>query len=51
MNPSKEVSENIRILTYLPNIDKVGVADLALFGIDKPEDFVGQDHYEMYEKH
>jgi len=51
MNPSKVVRESIRILTYLPNIGKAGVADFALFGIDKPEELVGQDPYEMYEKH
>ena len=50
MNPSKVVRENIRKLTDLPNIGKAGAADLELLGIEKPDDLVGQDPYEMYER-
>ena len=50
MNPSKVVRENIRKLTDLPNIGKAGAADLELLGIGKPDDLVGQDPYEMYER-
>ncbi len=50
MNPSKVVRKNMRKLTDLPNIGKAGAADLELLGIDKPDDIVGQDPYEMYEK-
>tara|TARA_B110000467_G_C17921160_1_gene264967 strand:+ start:147 stop:449 length:303 start_codon:yes stop_codon:yes gene_type:complete len=50
MNPSKVVREKTRKLTDLPNIGKAGAADLELLGIEKPDDLVGQDPYEMYEK-
>ncbi len=50
MNPNKVVRENVRKLTDLPNIGKAGAADLELLGIVKPEDLVGQDPYEMYER-
>jgi len=50
MNPSKVVRENIRKLTDLPNIGKAGASDLELLGIEKPDDLVGLDPYEMYER-
>jgi len=50
MNPNKVVRENISKLTDLPNIGKAGAADLHLLGIENPDDLVGQDPYEMYEK-
>jgi len=49
MNPSKVVREKVRKLTDLPNIGKAGAADLELLGIEKPDDLVGQNPYEMYE--
>jgi hypothetical protein len=50
MNPSKVDREKISELTDLPNIGKAGAADLELLGIEKPDDLVGQDPYEMYER-
>ncbi len=50
MNPSKVVRENISKLTDLPNIGKASAADLELLGIAKPNDLLGQDPYEMYER-
>lgn len=50
MNPSKVVRENVSKLTDLPNIGKAGAADLKLLGIENPDDLVGQDPYEMYER-
>lgn len=50
MNPSKVIRENTKKLTDLPNIGKAGAADLALLGIEKPDDLVGQNPYKMYER-
>jgi len=50
MNPNKVVRENVRKLTDLPNIGKAGASDLELLGIVKPEDLVGQDPHELYER-
>ncbi|KGJ93485.1 helix-hairpin-helix domain-containing protein [Colwellia psychrerythraea] len=50
MNPNKVVRENMRRLTDLPNIGKAGASDLELLGIEKPDDLMGQDPYEMYER-
>lgn len=50
MHPSKVFRENVRLLTDLPNIGKAGAADLELLGIKKPDDLVGQDPYELYER-
>ncbi|HEA17397.1 hypothetical protein LCGC14_2626970 [marine sediment metagenome] len=50
MNPIKVVREKVRKLTDLPNIGKAGAADLELLGIEKPDDLVGQNPYEMYER-
>jgi hypothetical protein len=50
MNPSKVDREKVSKLTDLPNIGKAGAADLELLDIEKPEDLVGQDPYDMYER-
>ncbi|WP_057831803.1 helix-hairpin-helix domain-containing protein [Colwellia sp. TT2012] len=50
MNPSKVFRDKIRKLTDLPNIGKAGAADLELLGIEKPDDLMGQNPYEMYER-
>jgi hypothetical protein len=50
MNPSKVVRENVRKLTVLPNIGKASAADLELLGIDTPNDLVGLDPYELYDR-
>ncbi|GLX77331.1 hypothetical protein tinsulaeT_06710 [Thalassotalea insulae] len=50
MNPNKVVREAVSKLTDLPNIGKASAADLKLLGIEKPDDLVGQDPYDMYER-
>ena len=50
MNPSKVVREKVRKLTDLPNIGKASAEDLELLGIVKPDELLGQNPYEMYEK-
>lgn len=50
MNPSKVNRDNVKKLTDLPNIGKAGAADLALLGIENPDDLKDQDAYEMYDR-
>jgi len=50
MNPAKVVREHTRKLTDLPNIGKALEANLKLLGIEQPENLVGLDPYEMYER-
>lgn len=50
MNPSKVVRENVQKLTDLPNIGHASAADLVLLGITIPEDLIGRDPYELYER-
>lgn len=50
MNPAKVDRSKTTKLTDLPNIGKAGASDLQLLGIVNPEDLVGRDPYQMYEK-
>jgi hypothetical protein len=50
MNPSKVLREKVLLLTDLPNIGKAGEADLRLLGITQPEQLVGMNPYQMYER-
>ncbi|MFY8351263.1 helix-hairpin-helix domain-containing protein [Pseudoalteromonas sp. SSM20] len=50
MNPIKVIRENTHKLTDLPNIGKASALDLELLGIKSPEDLIGQDPFEMYER-
>lgn len=49
MNPAKVVRAEVKQLTDLPNIGKACAADLRLLGIDKPEQLLGRNPYEMYQ--
>ncbi|KZK68567.1 mitomycin resistance protein [Shewanella baltica] len=48
MNPAKVVRAEVKQLTDLPNIGKACAADLRLLGIDKPEQLLGQNPYDLY---
>ncbi len=50
MNPDKVVREKTKKLTDLPNIGKASAGDLKLLGIEKPDDLLGKDPYDMYEQ-
>ncbi|MBS3798161.1 helix-hairpin-helix domain-containing protein [Pseudoalteromonas sp. BDTF-M6] len=50
MNPTKVVRSKTIKLTDLPNIGQASAADLQLLGIERPEDLVGRDPYQMYEE-
>ncbi len=50
MNPSKVNRNQIANLTDLPNIGKTIAATLALIEIEKPEQLIGRDPYEMYDE-
>ncbi|MCS6154635.1 mitomycin resistance protein [Shewanella baltica] len=49
MNPAKVVRAKVKQLTDLPNIGKACAADLRLLGIDKPEQLLGQNPYDLYQ--
>ena len=49
MNPAKVVRAEVKQLTDLPNIGKACAADLRLLGIDKPEQLLGQNPYDLYQ--
>ncbi|MGX7653341.1 helix-hairpin-helix domain-containing protein [Shewanella putrefaciens] len=49
MNPAKVVRAEVKQLTDLPNIGKACAADLRLLGIDKPEQLLSRNPYEMYQ--
>lgn len=49
MNPAKVVRTQVKQLTDLPNIGKACAADLRLLGIDKPEQLLDRNPYELYQ--
>ncbi|MBI1673294.1 helix-hairpin-helix domain-containing protein [Shewanella sp. DW31] len=49
MNPAKVVRAEVKQLTDLPNISKACAADLRLLGIDKPEQLLDRNPYELYQ--
>ncbi|GCF91912.1 helix-hairpin-helix domain-containing protein [Shewanella oncorhynchi] len=49
MNPAKVVRAEVKQLTDLPNIGKACAADLRLLGIDKPEQLLDRNPYELYQ--
>lgn len=49
MNPAKVVRAEVKQLTDLPNIGKACAADLRLLGIDKPEQLLDKNPYELYQ--
>ena len=49
MNPAKIVRAEVKQLTDLPNIGKACAADLRLLGIDKPEQLLDRNPYELYQ--
>ena len=49
MNPAKVVRAEDKQLTDLPNIGKACAADLRLLGIDKPEQLLDRNPYELYQ--
>lgn len=50
MHPDKVVRERVNKLTDLPNIGTAMAADLALLGIDQPDDLTGRNPYALYEQ-
>lgn len=50
MNPAKVKRELVKSLLDLPNVGPATVADLHLLGIRKPDDLIGLDAYEMYDR-
>ncbi len=50
MNPSKVNRDQIATLTALPNIGKTIAATSALIEIEKPDQLIGRDPYEMYDE-
>lgn len=48
MNPAKVVRAEVKQLTDLPNIGKACAADLRLLGIDKPEQLLDRNPYDLY---
>ena len=49
MNPDKVDRNRLNKLTDLPNIGKACAADLELLGIDKPEQLIGKDPYQLFD--
>ncbi|MGI2094038.1 helix-hairpin-helix domain-containing protein [Shewanella oncorhynchi] len=49
MNPAKVVRAEVKQLTDLPNIGKACAADLRLLGINKPEQLLDRNPYELYQ--
>jgi hypothetical protein len=50
MHPDKVCRERVQVLTDLPNIGKAGAADLVLLGILHPQQLIGRDPFQMYQK-
>ena len=50
MNPAKVKRASVQSLLDLPNVGPATQADLHLLGIQKPEQLVGLDAYEMHER-
>ena len=50
MNPAKVKRDQVRRLTDLPNIGQSMAKDFELIGINRPEQLVGQDPLQLYER-
>ena len=50
MHPNKVSRERLHQLTDLPNIGQAMAKDLCLLGIRKPQDLLGCDAYDLYDK-
>lgn len=50
MNPSKVIREKVRKLTDLPNIGPSLAGNLSFIGINSPDELVGKDPFELYER-
>ncbi|MDZ4701132.1 MAG: helix-hairpin-helix domain-containing protein [Rhodothermales bacterium] len=50
MNPQKVNRSRLNRLTDLPNIGKASAGDLVLLGIESPEQLVGKDPFELYDR-
>ena len=50
MNPAKVERSRVKNLTDLPNIGKASAADLHLLGIHEPQQLVGLNPYQMYQR-
>jgi len=50
MNPTKVSRSSLVALTDLPNISKASAADLRLLGYEQPQDLIGADPLEMYQR-
>jgi len=50
MNPSKVERARLKQLTDLPNIGKAGAADLRLLGYQLPDELIGANPFEMYDR-
>ena len=50
MNPAKVKRDQVRQLTDLPNIGKTMAKEFELIGINRPEQLVGQDPLQLYER-
>jgi hypothetical protein len=50
MNPERVDRSRLHSLTDLPNIGPSLAGTLQVVGIEQPNDLIGQDAYEMYER-
>ena len=50
MNPAKVERSRVKNLTDLPNIGTASAADLQLLGIHQPQQLVGLNPYDMYQR-
>ena len=50
MNPAKVDRSCLKKLTDLPNIGKTMAEDLALLGINIPDDLIGKDPFALYQQ-
>jgi len=50
VNPAKVKRDNVKSLLDLPNVGPATKTDLHLLGIQRPEQLVGLDAYEMHER-
>jgi len=50
MNPAKVKRDQVHRLTDLPNIGPAMAKDFELIGINRPDQLVGQDPLQLYER-
>lgn len=50
MNPARVRRDRLRRLTDLPNVGPATAGDFELLGFRSPQDLVGADPWELYEK-